>query len=105
MKKTPFENLRDRMEACLRGLCGRISPERRIVVIAAALALFAVVNCWIMIRGICSIGRESDRIEHISLPDVPPPDAAEEPGPLELEIENFLNEHFNTESHDSTTLE
>ena len=103
-----FENLRDRATDSLRMVCGRISPDRRICIIAAMFILLAAANTWITIRGIYSIGR-GDRIEQpIEIPqrEAAPllPESDEPPGELELEIEEFFNKHFNDQSNDTTTV-
>jgi hypothetical protein len=104
MKKTPFETLRDRTEEGLRKVCGRISPERRIVLVAALMLLFAVVNCRIMIKGICAIGRENARIERTELPPQGVP-AAEGGDPatdsLGSEFKRFFNAYSKSEDNDT----
>jgi hypothetical protein len=96
MKKS-IENLRDRTNGCLRRMCGRVSPDRRIAVIVAAFSLFAIVNIWIAASAIWSIGRDESRFER-TLPDsyIPPTGAPAEVDSLGLELREFLNDNFNT---------
>ncbi len=108
--KKPFQKLRDWIEDSLRKVCGRVSPDRRVIVIVVLFILFAVVNLWIMIEGICSIGRENSRIEQkIEIPqqEIPPiiPEGDEPPDELELEIEEFFNKNFNNQDNDTTTVQ
>lgn len=107
MKKL-IQKLKDWVEDLFRGLCGRITPDRRVAVIVVLFVVFAVVNIWVTFRAIYSIGRENSRIEQIELPidDTPatlPGTDAEPPGELQLEIEEFFNKHFNSETDDTTT--
>ncbi|MDR1671605.1 MAG: TraL conjugative transposon family protein [Alistipes sp.] len=52
-----FKDLRERVETSLRGVCGRVSPDRRAAVVIVMLACFAALNIWITARAIWSIGR------------------------------------------------
>lgn len=100
-----IRKFRDWFEDHLRRICGGINPKRRATVIAVIIVLFAVINIWVTFRAIYSIGRESDRYELIRLPsfdDIIEDDADGEPTELQLEIEDFFNKHFNTDSDDTT---
>lgn len=101
------EKASDWLNDFMRRMCGRINPDRRVVVIAVLFVLFAAVNLWVTFRGIYSIGRGGDRIEQIELPpDVSVPETEQEPpDELQLEIEEFLNKHFNYEQNDTTTIQ
>jgi hypothetical protein len=64
----PFEILRERVETGLRKVCGRVSPDRRAMVIIAMLVLFAALNLWMTARAIWSIGREDAPPQQIEIP-------------------------------------
>ncbi|MDR2882508.1 MAG: TraL conjugative transposon family protein [Alistipes sp.] len=66
--RKPFESLREMVETSLRRICGRVSPDRRAVVIVAMLVLFAALNLWITARAIWSIGRENAPPQQIEIP-------------------------------------
>ncbi|MDR2890554.1 MAG: TraL conjugative transposon family protein [Alistipes sp.] len=64
----PLESLRERVETSLRSVCGRVSSDRRAVVIIAMLVLFAALNLWMTARVIWSIGREDALPQQIEIP-------------------------------------
>lgn len=103
-----FGKLRDGLEDRLRKVCGRINPDRRVIIIAVLFVIFAVVNIWVTLSAILSIGREERRQDAIEITplDVPGFDLeAEEPTELQLEIEDFFNQHFNSEKDDTANTE
>lgn len=103
MKKL-FGKLRDGIEDCLRKVCGKISPDRRAITIVVLLIIFAAVNFWVTFRAIYSIGREERRQEVIEITPVEIPDfelGEEEPTELQLELEQYFKQHFNTEDDDT----
>lgn len=106
MKKL-IQKAKDGFEDLLRRMCGRINPDRRVIVIVALFVVFAMVNIWVTFRAIFNIGREDSRIERIELPvEIDPGPAVdagnEPPSELQLEIEDFFNTHFNNETDDTT---
>ncbi len=109
MSKKPKQQLtlRERIETSLRGVCGRISPDRRAAVIVAMLVVFAALNIFVTGRAIWSIGRDDTPVERVSLPDFTPPADAGDPvtDSLGLEFEIFFNEHFNYEDNDTAISE
>lgn len=51
-------------EQKLRRLCGRITPEKRLVVILSMFVLFGITSLYIFVHAIYQIGRnEGQRIE------------------------------------------
>ena len=106
MKKL-FQRLRDWLEDGLRGVCGRMTRERRIITIAVLIAIFAVANLWVTFRAIYLIGHEDKPIELIEITplDVPDFDLGGD-GPTELERGfNELFKQSNTEQNDTISIE
>lgn len=106
MKKI-IKRFRDWLEDGLRGVCGRMTPDRRVITIAVLMVVFAAVNIWVTFRAIYNIGREDNRIERIEIPplDVPDFDLG---GEYPSELERGFNELFNqpnTEQNDTTTIQ
>lgn len=106
MKKI-IETIKDWLNDGLRGICGRMTPDRRILAIVILLAVFAGINFYFTFRAIYNIGREDARYELVDSPIVIPEfDLPEEkPEELQQEIEDFFYEHFNSEENDTTTEE
>lgn len=106
MKKI-IETIKDWLNDGLRGICGRMTPDRRILAIVILLAVFAGINFYFTFRAIYNIGCEDARYELVDSPIVIPefdlPE--EEPDELQQEIEDFFYEHFNSEENDTTTEE
>lgn len=85
-------------------MCGRINPDRRVVVIVVLFVLFAALNLYVTFRGIWSIGRDMSAPVNVELPVAPdgyPAEAEEEKSELQLEIEQFFNDNFNETDNDS----
>lgn len=96
--------IKDSTEDGLRGLCGRINPDRRVVVIVVVFVLFAALNLWVTFRAIYSIGRDDIRRPAIEIPDTPAPQETgpeEEKSELQQEIEEFFNNNFNSKDDDT----
>jgi hypothetical protein len=107
-KQKPFESLRERIETGLRSVCGRVSPDRRPAVIVTALVVFAALNIWVTARAIWSIGRGDVPHHRIEIPPMEIPDFAPEEGyapPLRQDTEDQLEQHLNSENHDTATIE
>ena len=98
MKKT-IERIREKCNGGLRGMCGRINPDRRVIVIIVVFAVFALLNLYVVFRGLYSIGHDRGPDVKIELPPAGETDAAryEEKSELQLELERFFNDNFNTE--------
>ena len=107
MSKKPKQQLtlRERIETSLRGVCGRISPDRRAAVIVAMLVVFAALNIFVTGRAIWSIGRDDAPARQITLPDVTPSTGSGDPvtDSLQLEFEKFFDEYSNTYDNDTDT--
>lgn len=102
IKKT-IEKIKERTDGGLRGMCGRINPDRRVIVIVVLFVLFALINLYVTFRGIYSIGRDHTPDVTIELPSAGETDEAgnEEKSELQLEIEQFFDENFNNGDDDS----
>ena len=104
-KKNQPTTLRERIETSLRGVCGRVSPDRRAAVIIAMLVVFAALNIFVTGRAIWSIGRDDAPARQITLPDVTPSTGSGDPvtDSLQLEFEKFFDEYSNTYDNDTDT--
>jgi len=63
-----IRRFQDWMEDGLRGLCGRITPEKRLAVLLTMFILFAFGSIYIFASAIYNIGKNEGRqieIEHI----------------------------------------
>lgn len=108
MKKL-LQNLRDRIEDGLRGVCGRMTRERRIITIVVLITVFAVVNLWVTFRAIYLIGHEDKPIELIEITplDVPDFDLGGEQYPTELErgFNELFKQQPKPEQNDTISIE
>lgn len=101
MKKF-IQKIKDFGEIRLKGLCERISPEKRVMTIVILFALFALVNFYMIFRAIYDIGREDAgqeilQIVPIEVPDFTPADTL--PNEKVQEMEEFFNQ-FNSDSYE-----
>ena len=90
MIKEKIKAAQDWAEDSLRGLFGRLSPERRFLVLIAAFLIFATLSLFITITSIYRMGREDGRmmqIKHIEMLDL---DARHTSGEVES-TENSIN--------------
>lgn len=104
MKKI-ISRINDWIEDKIRSVCAPMSPGKRVVTIVVLIVVFAAVNFYITFRAIYNIGREDARQEVIEITPLNIPDFGlqeEEPTPLQKEMEDFFNEHFNSEQDDTT---
>lgn len=69
MKKY-INRIRDFISDSLRSVCGRISPDKRVAVIAVMFVVFAVVNIYLTFKAIYNIGREDARQEVIDIQSI-----------------------------------
>jgi hypothetical protein len=102
--KQLISKIKDWVEDRLRSICAPMGPGTRITVIITLVIVFAAINFYITFRAIYNIGREDKEWERIELPVAIPEDTVpedEEPGELQKEMEDFFNEHFNTEEDDT----
>lgn len=58
-------NMGGRIEDFLRGLCGRITPDKRVAVILTMLVLFGSLSLYMTVSGIYRFGR--DRGERLQI--------------------------------------
>jgi len=99
-----INEIKDWIEDRLRRICAPMGPGTRILVILILCGVFAVVNFYIMFRAIYNIGREDRKWELIDSPiEIPDFKLQDEvPDSLQLEMEHFFYEHFNSEKNDTT---
>lgn len=96
-----FIQARDFLDDGLRRMCGRLSPEKRVIAIVVMAVVFAVINFYMIFSAIYNIGREDARREMIeitplSLPDMAPADTLSD---KTRQMEEFFNQ-FNFNSDD-----
>lgn len=95
-----FIKARDFLDDGLRRMCGRLTPEKRVIAIVVMAVVFAVINFYMIFSAIYNIGREDARREIIeitplSLPDMPPADTVSD---KTRQMEEFFNQlNFNSD--------
>ncbi len=99
-KKNQPTTLRERIETSLRGVCGRVSPDRRAAVIIAMLVVFAALNIFVTGRAIRSIGRDDAPHYTIEIP-------AMEPAPIveDSDFDELIEQQLNSQDNDNATIE
>lgn len=103
-----FKKIRDRAEDGLRGMCGRMTPDKRVITIAVLMVVFAAVDIWVTFRAIYNIGRDDREVERIEITPLEVPDFRlddEEPTDLQKGIEEYFKQNFKTEENDTTSTE
>lgn len=77
MAKKLFRNLGETVEDFLRRICGRITPDKRVIVIVSMMLLFSGLSIYMTVSGIYNFGKdegrrlEIQRIESLKLhPDI-----------------------------------
>lgn len=106
MKKL-LKRFRDWMEDGLRNICGRLTPDKRVITIVVLMVVFAVVNFYVTFRAIYNIGREDSRNEQLKITPIAVPDfefELSEPSELQHGFEAFFEKHFNSEENDTTDI-
>ncbi|KAB4253861.1 TraL conjugative transposon family protein [Bacteroides uniformis] len=93
MKKI-FIKAGDFLEDGLRRMCGRLTPEKRVIAIVVMAVVFAVINFYMIFSAIYNIGREDamrDVIEitPLSIPDIVPSDTLSD---KTRQMEEFFNQ-------------
>lgn len=58
-----IRNIRERADERLRRLCGRITPDARVVIIVTMLLLFGGLSVYMTVSSIYHIGKEDGRLE------------------------------------------
>lgn len=107
MKKL-LGKLRDSLEDWLRKICGRLTPDKRVITIAVLMVLFAAVNIWITFRAVYNIGHEDARMNQMEVTPLELPDFkldGEQPTELQRGLEEYFKQNFNTEDNDTTNIE
>ena len=90
-----YVKFKDCIGGRLRGLCDRLTPRQRAIVVIVMVSLFALVNFYMIFRAIYDIGREDARqevieIELLEIPDFVPADTL--PDRRIREMEEFFNQ-------------
>lgn len=73
MIKEKIKSVQDWIEDNLRGVFGRLSPERRFLVLIAAFLIFATLSLFITVTSIYRMGRDDGQkmqIKHIEMLDL-----------------------------------
>lgn len=102
--KRLFIKARDFLDDGLRGMCGRLTPEKRVIAIVVMVVVFAGINFYMLFRAVYDIGREDTRLEEaiditpLSVPDLVPADTLSQP--TRQAMEEFFN-RFNFDSDDT----
>lgn len=102
--KQIINNIKDWIEDRLRRICAPMGSGTRITVILILIGVFAIANFYIMYKGITSIGRENKHWNLIDSPiEIPDFQLQDEeiPDSLQLEMEKFFNEQFNSIDNDT----
>ena len=60
-----FIKARDYLDDGLRGMCGRLTPGKRVAAIVGMVVVFAGVNFYMLFRAVYNIGREDARREKV----------------------------------------
>ena len=61
-----YVKFKDCIGGRLRGLCDRLTPRQRAIVVIVMVSLFALVNFYMIFRAIYDIGREDARQDIMS---------------------------------------
>ena len=61
MAKNIFKNIGEHIEDFLRGLCGRITPDKRIIIILAMLVVFGGLSIYMTVSSIYNFGKDKGR--------------------------------------------
>lgn len=65
-----IRKIQDWVDEKLRRMCGRITPEKRLVVLLGMFAIFGIMSIYIFLSAIYNIGKNEGRqieIEHIKM--------------------------------------
>ncbi len=90
------------VEVRLKGLCDRISSEKRVMTVVILFVLFALANFYMIFQAIDNIGNEDAvqeviEITSIGVPDFTPADTLS--NEKVKEMEEFFNQ-FNSDSYE-----
>ena len=93
-----FIKARDYLDDGLRGMCGRLTPGKRVAAIVGMVVVFAGVNFYMLFRAVYNIGREDARREKVieitplSVPDIVPHGTDTLSHRTQREMEEFFNQ-------------
>lgn len=101
MKKI-IENSKEYLEDKLRELCGKITPEKRVFVIAVLFTVFAIADLYIVFQAIYNIGRDKEREHIIKLSEQQTTDPRDTlQNPSDQQLKEYLDQ-FNPKDYDDT---
>jgi hypothetical protein len=63
--KETASDVRDSLECGLRAVCGKPSPEKRLVIVLIILAILSVTSVSVLVRSIYNIGKRDAELIHI----------------------------------------
>ncbi|MDH6306018.1 hypothetical protein M2459_002838 [Parabacteroides sp. PF5-5] len=58
MAKKFFKNIGEHIEDFLRGICGRITPDKRVIVILTMLVVFSGLSIYMTVSSIYNFGKD-----------------------------------------------
>jgi len=87
-----FIKARDYLDDGLRGMCGRLTPGKRVAAIVGMVVVFAGVNFYMLFRAVYNIGREDARREKVIVPDIVPHGTDTLSRRTQREMEEFFNQ-------------
>ena len=58
MAKKFFQNIGEHIEYFLRGICGRITPDKRVIVILTMLVVFGGLSIYMTVSSIYNFGKD-----------------------------------------------
>jgi hypothetical protein len=58
MAKKFFQNIGEHIEDFLRGICGRITPDKRVIVILTMLVVFGGLSIYMTVSSIYNFGKD-----------------------------------------------
>ena len=61
MAKKFFKNIGEYIEDFLRGICGRITPDKRVIVILTMLVVFGGLSIYMTVSSIYNFGKDKGK--------------------------------------------
>lgn len=61
MAKKFFKNIGEYIEDFLRGICGRITPDKRVIVILTMLVVFGSLSIYMTVSSIYNFGKDKGK--------------------------------------------
>jgi hypothetical protein len=92
-----------RLEDKLKGLCGEITPDKRLTVILVMLLLFTILNLYFTFTTVSNWGREQERKEQLKIEHMKGLEL-EKAKPEDFDLD-FLDSDIDTSALDSMNIE